>query len=148
MVPGFPYQSFCNLSSGLYVYTSFSRHVLESYGTSLRYFDLTLMNRERSWESLAFVSQKRRTASSCQLRLRKTTDHLFDAPAFGKNDCMSGLSESIIMANPAGNCGTSIYVSRLFDEDAFSHLLVRPALVSTAPSVSKPRKLLFEDSLE
>lgn len=78
----------------------------------------------------------------------KTTDHLFDAPAFGKNDCISGLSESIIMANPAGNCGMSIYASRLFDEDASSHLLVRPALISTAPSVSKPRKLLFEDSLE
>ena len=78
----------------------------------------------------------------------KTTDHLFDASAFGKNDSISGVSESIIMGNPAANCGTSMCVSRLLDEDAFSHLLVRPALVSTAPSVSKPRKLLFEDSLE
>jgi len=40
----------------------------------------------------------------------KTTDHLFDAAAFGKNDKISGVSESIIMGNPAANCGTSMYV--------------------------------------
>lgn len=40
----------------------------------------------------------------------KTTDHLFDAAAFGKNDRISGVSESIIMGNPAANCGTSMCV--------------------------------------
>lgn len=39
----------------------------------------------------------------------KTTDHLFDAAAFGKNDSISGVSESIIMGNAAANCGTSLY---------------------------------------
>ena len=38
----------------------------------------------------------------------KTTDHLFDASAFGKNDKILGVSESIIMGNPAANCGTSM----------------------------------------
>ncbi|KDQ65120.1 hypothetical protein JAAARDRAFT_28779 [Jaapia argillacea MUCL 33604] len=60
----------------------------------------------------------------------KTTDHLFDASAFGKRDDISGVSESIIMGNPAANCGTSL-----------------PALVSPAPTISKPRKLLFEGAL-
>jgi len=60
----------------------------------------------------------------------KTTDHLFDASAFGKNDNIAGVSESIIMGNPAANCGTSM-----------------PALFSLAPTISKPRRLLFEDAL-
>jgi len=60
----------------------------------------------------------------------KTTDHLFDASAFGKNDSIAGVSESIIMGNPAAGCGTSM-----------------PALYSVAPKISKPRKLLFEDAL-
>ena len=38
----------------------------------------------------------------------KTTDHLFDASAFGKADNISGVSESIIMGNAASNCGTSL----------------------------------------
>ena len=38
----------------------------------------------------------------------KTTDHLFDASAFGKIDSIAGVSESIIMGNPAANCGTSM----------------------------------------
>jgi DNA-directed RNA polymerase III subunit RPC1 len=38
----------------------------------------------------------------------KTTDHLFDASAFGKTDEISGVSESIIMGNPAAHCGTSM----------------------------------------
>ncbi|THH21268.1 hypothetical protein EW146_g237 [Bondarzewia mesenterica] len=38
----------------------------------------------------------------------KTTDHLFDASAFGKKDDIVGVSESIIMGNPAANCGTSM----------------------------------------
>lgn len=38
----------------------------------------------------------------------KTTDHLFDAAAYGKTDSISGVSESIIMGNPAANCGTSL----------------------------------------
>ncbi|KAI0268359.1 beta and beta-prime subunits of DNA dependent RNA-polymerase [Gloeopeniophorella convolvens] len=60
----------------------------------------------------------------------KTTDHLFDASAYGKTDSIAGVSESIIMGNPAANCGTSM-----------------PALFSPAPTISKPRRLLFEGSL-
>ncbi|KAI0056684.1 beta and beta-prime subunits of DNA dependent RNA-polymerase [Artomyces pyxidatus] len=60
----------------------------------------------------------------------KTTDHLFDASAYGKNDSIAGVSESIIMGNPAANCGTSM-----------------PALFSPIPSISKPRVLLFESAL-
>jgi len=40
----------------------------------------------------------------------KTTDHLFDASAFGKHDNITGVSESIILGNPAANCGTSMCV--------------------------------------
>jgi len=61
----------------------------------------------------------------------KTSDHLFDASAFGKKDSISGVSESIIMGNPAANCGTSM-----------------PALFSVAPIIGSQRKLLFEDALE
>ena len=39
----------------------------------------------------------------------KTTDHLFDASAYGKKDSISGVSESIIMGNPAAMCGTSMW---------------------------------------
>ncbi|KAF8550261.1 beta and beta-prime subunits of DNA dependent RNA-polymerase [Imleria badia] len=60
----------------------------------------------------------------------KTTDHLFDAAAFGKNDNISGVSESIIMGNAAANCGTSM-----------------PALFLPLPNIPKPRKLLFEGAL-
>ncbi|PPQ79563.1 hypothetical protein CVT25_003445 [Psilocybe cyanescens] len=60
----------------------------------------------------------------------KTTDHLFDASAYGKNDSIAGVSESIIMGNPAAMCGTSM-----------------PALYSIPPVIRKPRKLLFEDAL-
>ena len=41
----------------------------------------------------------------------KTTDHLFDASAYGKNDSIAGVSESIIMGNPAAMCGTSMWGS-------------------------------------
>ena len=44
----------------------------------------------------------------------KTTDHLFDASAFGKHDNITGVSESIILGNPAANCGTSMYVKGVF----------------------------------
>ena len=40
----------------------------------------------------------------------KTTDHLFDASFYGKTDEILGVSESIIMGNPAANCGTSMRV--------------------------------------
>ena len=40
----------------------------------------------------------------------KTTDHLFDASALGKTDSISGVSESIIMGNPAAMTGTSMCV--------------------------------------
>jgi DNA-directed RNA polymerase III subunit RPC1 len=78
----------------------------------------------------------------------KTTDHLFDASAFGKADDIAGVSESIIMGNPAANCGTSMsvldpYLERGFPECSFN----RPALFSPPPSIGKPRKLLFEAAL-
>ncbi|KAI0786519.1 beta and beta-prime subunits of DNA dependent RNA-polymerase [Abortiporus biennis] len=60
----------------------------------------------------------------------KTTDHLFDASAYGKTDSIAGVSESIIMGNPAAMTGTSM-----------------PALVVPAPTISKPRRLLFEGAL-
>ncbi|TEB29579.1 DNA-directed RNA polymerase III largest subunit [Coprinellus micaceus] len=60
----------------------------------------------------------------------KTTDHLFDASAYGKSDSISGVSESIIMGNPAAMCGTSM-----------------PALFSPTPQLRKPRKLVFEAAL-
>ena len=44
----------------------------------------------------------------------KTTDHLFDAAAYGKTDEIAGVSESIIMGNPAASCGTSMCVYDLF----------------------------------
>ena len=44
----------------------------------------------------------------------KTTDHLFDASAFGKSDSIAGVSESIIMGNPAANCGTSLFVTQFW----------------------------------
>lgn len=43
----------------------------------------------------------------------KTTDHLFDASAYGKTDCIAGVSESIIMGNPASNTGTSMWVEQM-----------------------------------
>ncbi|KAG7092609.1 hypothetical protein E1B28_008952 [Marasmius oreades] len=60
----------------------------------------------------------------------KTTDHLFDAAAFGKTDGIDGVSESIIMGKSAQGCGTSM-----------------PRLVSTKPAIGKLRKLLFESAL-
>ncbi|KAG8975877.1 DNA-directed RNA polymerase III subunit C1 (rpo31) [Tulasnella sp. 427] len=60
----------------------------------------------------------------------KTTDHLFDAAAYSKSDSIAGVSESIIMGNPANNCGTSL-----------------PALHLTAPTIGPPRKLMFESWL-
>jgi len=44
----------------------------------------------------------------------KTTDHLFDAAAYGKTDSIAGVSESIIMGNPAAMCGTSMYAMLYF----------------------------------
>ncbi|KZV97740.1 beta and beta-prime subunits of DNA dependent RNA-polymerase [Exidia glandulosa HHB12029] len=60
----------------------------------------------------------------------KTTDHLFDAAAVGKNDSLTGVSEAIIMGNPSAKFGTSL-----------------PALVTPAPVLSRARPLLFEASL-
>jgi len=57
----------------------------------------------------------------------KTTDHLFDASAAGKRDGIAGVSESIIMGNPASDCGTSM-----------------PLLLSPAPRSQKRRRLVFE----
>jgi len=77
----------------------------------------------------------------------KTTDHLFDASAYGKTDSIAGVSESIIMGNPAAMCGTSMYVGFSITFMPFFKPLKRPALYSMAPSIRKPRKLLFENAL-
>jgi DNA-directed RNA polymerase III subunit RPC1 len=37
----------------------------------------------------------------------KTTDHLFDAALYSKRDAIEGVSECIIMGNPANDIGTS-----------------------------------------
>ncbi|KAG8831315.1 hypothetical protein FRC18_006772 [Serendipita sp. 400] len=60
----------------------------------------------------------------------KTTDHLFDASAFGKNDAVLGVSESIILGNPAASCGTSM-----------------PGLVTTGVKLPSKRKLIFESAI-
>ncbi|KAG9097222.1 hypothetical protein FRC06_007823, partial [Ceratobasidium sp. 370] len=60
----------------------------------------------------------------------KTTDHLFDAAGYSKNDSIAGVSESIIMGNTAEHCGTSM-----------------PSLIIPSPDIPKPRELLFEGSL-
>ncbi|PWY98687.1 putative RPO31-DNA-directed RNA polymerase III, 160 kd subunit [Testicularia cyperi] len=57
----------------------------------------------------------------------KTTDHLFDAALFGKKDEVLGVSESIIMGNPAQTVGTGM-----------------PALVTPAPALPPPRQLVFD----
>ncbi|WFD31819.1 DNA-directed RNA polymerase [Malassezia sp. CBS 17886] len=57
----------------------------------------------------------------------KTTDHLFDAALFGKSDSIAGVSESIIMGNPAQTVGTGM-----------------PALVSAKPQLPSPRQLVFD----
>ena len=77
----------------------------------------------------------------------KTTDHLFDASAYGKTDSIAGVSESIIMGNPAANCGTSMWVT--ISKIWTTRVLIchRPALYSPAPTISKPRRLLFEGAL-
>ncbi|KIM21606.1 hypothetical protein M408DRAFT_18355 [Serendipita vermifera MAFF 305830] len=60
----------------------------------------------------------------------KTTDHLFDASAFGKSDAVLGVSESIILGNPAAACGTSM-----------------PGLVSHGIKLPPRKKLIFESAL-
>ena len=57
----------------------------------------------------------------------KTTDHLFDASAFGKKDSILGVSESIIMGNPAKDLGTGL-----------------PSLIVSKPTLPPRRKLLFD----
>ncbi len=57
----------------------------------------------------------------------KTTDHLFDAAIYGKEDGIQGVSESIILGNPAKGLGTGL-----------------PALVSVQPKLRPPRPLLFD----
>ena len=57
----------------------------------------------------------------------KTTDHLFDAALYGKSDSIAGVSESIIMGNPAQTVGTGM-----------------PALISPAPVLPPCRPLVFD----
>lgn len=59
----------------------------------------------------------------------KTTDHLFDAALFAKKDAIQGVSESIIMGQPAEQLGTSM-----------------PALVVPAPRLPPRKTQEFEDT--
>lgn len=61
----------------------------------------------------------------------KTTDHLFDAALYGKSDSIAGVSESIIMGNPAQTVGTGM-----------------PALISAPPTLPPRRELLFEQACQ
>ncbi|TIA73384.1 hypothetical protein E3P92_01635 [Wallemia ichthyophaga] len=61
----------------------------------------------------------------------KTTDHLFNAAFHAKRDSVEGVSESIIMGNPAENCGTSM-----------------PSLILPKPKLPPSRKLIFESALK
>ncbi|EFP75753.2 hypothetical protein PGT21_012768 [Puccinia graminis f. sp. tritici] len=56
----------------------------------------------------------------------KTTDHLFDAALYSKRDAIEGVSECIIMGNPANDIGTSA-----------------ACLVSEVPKLPPRRKVLF-----
>ncbi|POW18023.1 hypothetical protein PSTT_00252 [Puccinia striiformis] len=56
----------------------------------------------------------------------KTTDHLFDAALYSKRDAIEGVSECIIMGNPANDIGTSA-----------------ACLVSEVPRLPPRRKVLF-----
>ncbi|GAA94203.1 uncharacterized protein L969DRAFT_86320 [Mixia osmundae IAM 14324] len=57
----------------------------------------------------------------------KTTDHLFDAAVYSRQDDIDGISESIIMGLPANNCGTSL-----------------PSVVSKRPVIRHINTPLFE----
>jgi DNA-directed RNA polymerase III subunit RPC1 len=59
----------------------------------------------------------------------KTTDHLFDASAFGKTDSIAGVSESIIMGNPAASCGTSMCAFLCSSESAALTQLTKAIVV-------------------
>ncbi|PWN51206.1 putative RPO31-DNA-directed RNA polymerase III, 160 kd subunit [Violaceomyces palustris] len=59
----------------------------------------------------------------------KTTDHLFDAALYGKSDSIQGVSESIIMGNPAQTVGTGM-----------------PALIIPKPKLAPRRQLIFDRS--
>lgn len=61
----------------------------------------------------------------------KTTDHLFNAAFHAKRDSIEGVSESIIMGNPAENCGTSM-----------------PSLILPKPNLPPTRKLIFESAFK
>ncbi|KAI8459810.1 DNA-directed RNA polymerase III subunit C1 [Phakopsora pachyrhizi] len=56
----------------------------------------------------------------------KTTDHLFDAALYSKRDAIEGVSECIIMGNPANDIGTSA-----------------ACLVSEVPKLPPRREVLF-----
>ena len=78
---------------------------------------------------------------------KKTTNHLFDASAFGKHDNITGVSESIILGirlqiveRPCASMMEDVY-------SLGSFLIHRPGLVTPSPDLPPSRKLLFEESL-
>ncbi|EGG07581.1 uncharacterized protein MELLADRAFT_47986 [Melampsora larici-populina 98AG31] len=75
-----------------------------------------------------FGVAKMKDSASFFSSFEKTTDHLFDAALYSKRDAIEGVSECIIMGNPANDIGTSA-----------------ACLVSDLPVLPPPRKLLFEN---
>ncbi|KAI0029671.1 beta and beta-prime subunits of DNA dependent RNA-polymerase [Vararia minispora EC-137] len=106
------------------------QYTMQSHGMSIDPRHVMLLGDGEVLGITRFGVAKMKDSVLMLASFEKTTDHLFDAAAYGKTDSIAGVSESIIMGNPAAGCGTSL-----------------PALVSPAPALSKPRRLLFESAL-
>ncbi|KAI0307253.1 beta and beta-prime subunits of DNA dependent RNA-polymerase [Multifurca ochricompacta] len=106
------------------------QHTMSAHGMSIDPRHVMLLGDGEVLGITRFGVAKMKDSVLMLASFEKTTDHLFDASAYGKTDSIAGVSESIIMGNPAANCGTSM-----------------PALYSPAPTISKPRRLLFEGAL-
>lgn len=85
----------------------------------------------------------------------KTTDHLFDAALYSKRDAIEGVSECIIMGNPANDIGTSALVVCLPEQLAclvlivivFARVICSAFLVTEAPILPPCRKLIFDNDV-
>ncbi|KAI5454682.1 DNA-directed RNA polymerase III subunit C1 (rpo31) [Naganishia albida] len=74
-----------------------------------------------------FGVQKSRDSTLMLASFEKTTDHLFDAALYSKEDAIEGVSECIILGTPAKKTGTAI-----------------ASLVTSPPVIVQPKKPLFE----
>jgi hypothetical protein len=72
----------------------------------------------------------------------KTTDHLFEGAFYAKRDAIHGVSECIIMGNPANFIGTSLCVS--LPPVGRTLTASRPSLVSEGVATPPKRVPLFE----